>query len=339
MQWTEEECTEATLQQKYKSIEDIKLLVAEEFLAVNELILNHLNSEIPLIQNINEHIITSGGKRLRPLVVLLAAKTFDYQGYDHISLAAVIEFIHTATLLHDDVVDNSSMRRGKKTANLIWGNAASILVGDFLYSRTFQILTSLKNIQVMDLLAQATNAIAEGEVLQLINRNDPNTSEDQYMKVIQNKTAKLFEAATEVGALLCGRSQKEQQAMARYGNHLGMAFQLVDDALDYSGNSQQLGKNLGDDLSEGKPTLPLIHAMRHSSVEKRDVIRSAIKNGGLDQLDTILSAIYETKALDYTLQKAQEHVVFAHNALAEIPNSTYHEALRALAQFAVMRNY
>lgn len=338
MLWTEQG-SEASFLPKYISIEDIKALVADEFNAVNNLILKHLDSEISLIQNINEHIITSGGKRLRPLVVLLAAKTFAYQGTDHIALAAVIEFIHTATLLHDDVVDNSSMRRGKKTANLIWGNAASILVGDFLYSRTFQILTGLKNLPVMDLLAQTTNAIAEGEVLQLINRNDPDTNEDQYMKVIHNKTARLFQAATEVGALLCKRDPREQAAIADYGNHLGMAFQLVDDALDYSGNSAELGKNLGDDLAEGKPTLPLIHAIRHTTPQKAEVIRSAIRQGGLEHLDVILSAIHETNALDYTLQKAKEHVVMAQQALRMIPNSTYRDALIALAQFAVTRNY
>lgn len=338
MQGTDQDI-EVTSYSHYTSVEDIKNLVSEEFLAVNELIINHLYSEISLIQNINEHIITSGGKRLRPLVVLLAAKTFDYQGSDHIALAAVIEFIHTATLLHDDVVDNSSMRRGRRTANTIWGNAASILVGDFLYSRTFQILTRLKNIHVMDLLAKTTNAIAEGEVLQLLNRNNPNTTEEQYMKVIQNKTAKLFEAATEVGALLCDRSAKEQQAMACYGHHLGMAFQLVDDALDYSGKSQELGKNLGDDLAEGKPTLPLIHAMRYTSAEKADIIRTAIKEGGLDKLGIILSALHETKALDYTLKKAKDQVMLAHAALNGISDSPFRTALQALAHFAVFRNY
>jgi octaprenyl-diphosphate synthase len=321
------------------SIDEIKTLVNNEFQAVDLLILSHLHSEVPLIQQISEHIVKSGGKRLRPLVVLLVAKAFGYHGEDHISLAAVIEFIHTATLLHDDVVDNSSLRRGQKTANTIWGNAASVLVGDFLYSRTFQILTQLKNVNVMELLAATTNAIAEGEVLQLVNRNNPDTSESHYMKIIRNKTAKLFEAAAEIAAVLCHRSFLEQKTMANYGLHLGTAFQLIDDVLDYSGDADELGKNMGDDLAEGKPTLPLIHAMQHASQEKSQIIRQAIQNGGLDNLDVIMNTIREHRSLEYTFNMAKEQSSMAQAVLAHVPDSPYRDALNALADFAVIRSF
>lgn len=322
---------------KESAIYDVKALVQSEFAAVDSLILEHLYSNISLIEEICNHIIKSGGKRLRPLVVLLVAKAFDYEGKDHIALAAVVEFIHTATLLHDDVVDNSSLRRGQKTANTVWGNASSILVGDFLYSRTFQILTHLQNMQIMDVLAKTTNAIAEGEVLQLVRRNDPTTDEAHYMKVICNKTAKLFEAAAEIGAMICHRPTVERQAMANYGLHLGLAFQLIDDALDYMGSPEELGKNMGDDLAEGKSTLPLIHAMQYSSPAKSKIIKDAICNGGLNQLEVILEAIKEAKSLEYTFNKAKEEIHLAQTALSFIPDSTYRHALATLAHFALHR--
>lgn len=326
-------------QQEITSIDGIKQLVAEEFKAVDELIKDHLYSQVPLIEEISRHIIQSGGKRLRPLIVLLISKAFSYQGNDHIALAAVVEFIHTATLLHDDVVDNSSLRRGQQTANTIWGNASSVLVGDFLYSRTFEILTTLKNLSVMDLLAKTTNAIAEGEVLQLIKRNDPEADEAHYMQVINNKTARLFQAAAEVATLIAKRPDSDFEAMSKYGLHLGLAFQLVDDALDFMGNSDQLGKNIGDDLAEGKPTLPLIHALRNSASQNKEAIKQAIIHGEVQDLDTILCAIKEADSLNYTLLKAKEQTTLALNCLNALPPSVYREALKVLAQFALQRNH
>lgn len=324
---------------KYQTIEQIKHLVADEFEAVDQLISSHLYSNIPLIEEISHYILKNGGKRLRPLIVLLVAKAFNYKGKDHIALAAVMEFIHTATLLHDDVVDSSSMRRGQHTANIVWGNSASILVGDFLYSRTFQILTYLKNLEVMDSLAKTTNAIAEGEVLQLAKRNDPNTNEEHYMTVICNKTARLFQAAAEVTSMLCGCDLNMQQQMAAYGQHLGMAFQLVDDALDYMGASDELGKNIGDDLAEGKPTLPLIHAMANCSAEKAAIIKESIRTGGLTNLQAILEAIHETKSLDYTFLKAEEHVNLALQSIDTLDHSHYRQGLSAIALFTLKRRF
>ncbi len=323
--------------QASNTIEQIKLLVAEEFQAVDSLILSHLYSNIPLIEEISHYILDAGGKRLRPLIVLLAAKALGYSGQDHIALAAVVEFIHTATLLHDDVVDNSSMRRGQQTANTLWGNASSILVGDFLYSRTFQILTHLKNFEIMDVLAKTTNAIAEGEVLQLVKRNDPNTDEQHYMSVICNKTARLFQAAAEVAAMICNRPQSEQTCLANYGLHLGMAFQLVDDALDYVGTSEELGKNIGDDLAEGKPTLPLIHAMANASASKAAIIKESIRTGGLTNLQTIMEAIEEADSLTYTLKKAEQEITHAIENLAFLGHSQYRQGLEEVGIFALKR--
>jgi octaprenyl-diphosphate synthase len=324
---------------QFESIKDIKHLVADEFQAVDKLIADHLDSNVPLIRQISEHILKSGGKRLRPLIVLLIAKAFQDLRQEHIALAAVVEFIHTATLLHDDVVDNSSLRRGQQTANIIWGNAASILVGDFLYSRTFQILTTLKNLTAMDVLAKATNAIAEGEVLQLIKRHDATTNEAHYMEVITNKTARLFEAAAEVATLLCDRTPEEQARLAHYGQHLGIAFQLIDDALDFMGSSSELGKNIGDDLAEGKATLPLIHAMTHASKEKADIIKESIQSGGLTHLESILEAIQEASSLDYVFRKANQEIHFALDALSFLPDSTYRQGLEGIACFTTTRKY
>lgn len=332
-----EQSTEIT--HKNTSIDDVKGLVSDEFTAVDALIQAHLYTEVPLIEQISQHIIKSGGKRLRPLIVLLVANAFDYQGRDHIALAAVVEFIHTATLLHDDVVDNSTLRRGQQTANTIWGNATSVLVGDFLYSRTFEILTKLKNTSVMDLLAKTTNAIAEGEVLQLIKRHDPEVDEVHYMQVIQNKTARLFQSAAEVAAAICNRSSQEIAAMANYGLHLGLAFQIIDDVLDYMGEAELLGKNIGDDLAEGKPTLPLIHALNHSSPENSKIIRETIVQGNLSNLDVILNAIKETNSLNYSIEKARQQSMLAKEALTILPSSQYKEALQALVDFSLFRQH
>ncbi|MDP2560857.1 octaprenyl diphosphate synthase [Psychrobium sp. 1_MG-2023] len=307
--------------------------------SVNQLIQQQLSSDVALINQLGFYIINSGGKRMRPLLTVLAARALGYEGKDHISIAAIIEFIHTSTLLHDDVVDESTMRRGKETANALFGNQASVLVGDFLYSRSFQMMTDINNLTVMKVLADATNIIAEGEVLQLINVNDPDTTEESYMRVIYCKTAKLFEAATHLAAVINGNDQNTIEAMKLYGMHLGTAFQLVDDHLDYTADAEKLGKNIGDDLAEGKPTLPLIYAMAHGSTEQAEMIRDAIVNGnGLAQLKPILAALDETGALDYTLAQAQVEADKAISALAAIPDSPSKQALVSLAHIAANRN-
>ena len=320
-------------------IEDIRELVHPDAQAVDRLILERLRSDVALINELGRYIINSGGKRLRPLLVLLAARACGYQGRHHIELAAVIEFIHTATLLHDDVVDASDLRRGNQTANAIWGNETAVLVGDFLYSRSFEMMVGIGNMRVMDILSHTTNIIAEGEVLQLLNCHDPDTTEDRYRDVIRYKTAKLFEASAQLGAVLGQQPAHIEQAMARYGMHLGTAFQLIDDALDYGASGDDIGKNIGDDLAEGKPTLPLIHAMRNGTPEQVAVIRAAIENGGLEQIDTVLQAIESTHAIAYTAQSAQDEADLAIEALAELPAGPYKEALYGLAEFSVNRSY
>jgi octaprenyl-diphosphate synthase len=287
---------------------------------------------VALIRQVSEYIINSGGKRLRPALVVLSAGSFGYTGQHHYNLAAVVEFIHTATLLHDDVVDESEMRRNKETANALFGNAASVLVGDFLYSRAFQMMVEV-------VLADATNTIAEGEVLQLLNCRDPNVSEESYLRVIRFKTAKLFEAASRLGAILGDAPHAHETAMAVYGMHLGTAFQLIDDVLDYSGDNQDTGKNLGDDLAEGKPTLPLIHAMRTGNAEQVNLIRKAIKNGGIDDLKPVLEIIHNIGALDYARTCALNEIEIAVSAIAPLPESEYKKCLIQLADFSVTRNY
>lgn len=316
-------------------------LVKDDFQAVNQLIKNQLHSHVELINELSRHIIHSGGKRLRPLLVLLSAKAFNYSGEQHIATAAIIEFIHTATLLHDDVVDNSILRRGKKTANAIWGNEASVLVGDFLYSRAFQMMVTLKekNITIMRILADTTNTISEGEVLQLLNCNNPDVTEENYMQVIYNKTAKLFEAAAQIGAILGSRSESEIHAARDYGKYLGIAFQLIDDALDYCANSEQIGKNIGDDLAEGKPTLPLIHVLSHGNNHEKELVRNAIKNGDASSLKEILVAIESTEAISYTYRLAELYAAKAISALGLFPASIYQDALKQLAEFSATRNF
>lgn len=307
--------------------------------AVDALIQRRLHSAVVLINQLGHYIINSGGKRLRPVIVLLSARAFDYRGSEHINIAAIIEFIHTATLLHDDVVDASDLRRGQKTANNIWGSEASVLVGDFLYSRAFEMMVDVNSMRVMEILARTTNTIAEGEVMQLLNCHDPDTTEERYLEVIRNKTAKLFEAATQLGAVLCRRPTAEEEAMAAYGMHLGTAFQLTDDALDYSAFSEDLGKNIGDDLAEGKPTLPLIYAMRSGTPPQAKVIRNAIEDGGRGNLAEVIEAIESSGAIKYTAQLARREADKAVRAVKCIPVSPYQEALLKLAEFAVNRTY
>lgn len=322
----------------YMSFESIKALVENDLRQVDQVIRNRLASDVVLINQVAEYIIGSGGKRLRPLVVLVAAKACGCEGMRHAEAAAIIEFIHTATLLHDDVVDGSTLRRGQDTANEIWGNEASVLVGDYVYSRSFEMMVALGDMRIMDVMASATNQIAEGEVLQLMNTHDPATTEERYFEVIYRKTAKLFEAGTQVAALLAGAPPSLEASMAAYGKHLGIAFQLVDDVLDYSG-SDQLGKNVGDDLAEGKPTLPLIHALRHGLPEQREIIRTSIEQGSVAELPRITKAIESTGGLAYTARLARREATLAIEALAELPASAYKQALRELADFAVDRTY
>ncbi len=321
------------------NIEDINGLIADEMMGVNRCIQTRLNSEIVLINQIGFHIVNSGGKRLRPVLHLLGCKALGYTARQHIDIAAVLEFIHTATLLHDDVVDSSEMRRGQDTANALWGNEASVLVGDFLYSRAFQMMVEVGNMRVMEILAEATNTIAEGEVQQLLNINDPDTTEENYLQVIRSKTAKLFQSATQLSAVISLQAPQIEQAMADYGMHLGTAFQLVDDVLDYSSTSEEIGKNIGDDLAEGKPTLPLIYSMRQGSAEQAQTIRSAIEHGGREHTTEVMAAIESTGAIDYTAKAARLEADKAIAALKEIPNSEYKDALVQLAEFSVKRTY
>ncbi|GGC81992.1 octaprenyl diphosphate synthase [Undibacterium terreum] len=313
--------------------------IATDMAAVNQVIRTKLHSEVPLVNQIAEYIISAGGKRIRPVLVLLVANAYQYKGTHHHELAAIVEFIHTATLLHDDVVDESSMRRGRKTANALFGNAASVLVGDFLYSRAFQMMVSINNMQVMQILADATNVIAEGEVLQLLNMHNPDVTEERYLQVIRSKTAKLFEAAAQVGALIAGANPAQIEAAAEYGRSLGTAFQLIDDVLDYSGNAADIGKNVGDDLREGKPTLPLIYLMKNGTPEQRELVRTCIEQGDESQFNAILTAITQSGALDYTKEEAHKAASRAAAAVASLPDSPYKEALLALSNFAVDRNH
>ncbi len=311
--------------------------IADDFDAVNRFILGNLHSGVPLVEKIGNYIVESGGKRIRPILVLLAARSCSHQGNSHINLAAVIEFIHTATLLHDDVVDTSDLRRGKATANAKWGNAPSVLVGDFLYSRAFQMMIELGSMEIMKVVSDATNVIAEGEVLQLLNCKNPDVDEASYMKVIIGKTAMLFEAACQSGAIIADATPQQQQALQLYGRHIGIAFQLVDDLLDYQSSAEEMGKNVGDDLAEGKPTLPLIHAMKQGNDEQRQLIRQAIRKGGLDDLELIRQAVIDTGAIDYCFEQAQQQVAQALEQLQQLPPSEFRDVLQLLAQMAIER--
>jgi len=321
------------------SIEHIRNLIDLDMDATDKLIRTKLHSDVVLVRQVGEYIINSGGKRLRPALVILSAGAFGYTGKYHHNLAAIVEFIHTATLLHDDVVDSSELRRSKATANTLFGNAASVLVGDFLYSRAFQMMVEVENMRIMQVLADATNTIAEGEVLQLLNCRNPDVNEENYLQVIRYKTAKLFEAATRLGAILSKVTSVQEESMAAYGMHLGTAFQLTDDMLDYSGDYHDTGKNLGDDLAEGKPTLPLIYAMKTGSKEQAAIVRNAIEQGGEGNLQAILQVIQETDALGYARKQAEAESCMASASISSLPNSNYKECLLQLATFAVARNY
>jgi len=317
----------------------IKRLVEAEMTEVNQLIIRELSSDVVLINQIGHYIVSSGGKRLRPVLLLLVAKALGYSEEEHITLAAVIEFIHTATLLHDDVVDESSMRRGQDTVNELWGNSASVLVGDYLYSRSFELMVSVNKMRIMEILSRTTTAIAEGEVLQLLNCNNPATNEQKYLQVISRKTAILFSAAAQLAAVLVGAPEALEICLKEYGLRLGIAFQLVDDALDYKADPEDLGKNLGDDLAEGKPTLPLIYAIEHGTEQQAELLRHTIKEGDRNRFKEVYEIIESTQAIEYTISRAKEEANKAIEALASIENSEYKEALIRLAQFSVERSY
>ncbi len=321
------------------TLEAIRGFVAADMRAVDAVIRARLDSDVVLIRQVAEYIVGGGGKRLRPILLLLSAGAFDYRGRHHHELAAVVEFIHTATLLHDDVVDESGLRRGRATANALFGNAAAVLVGDFVYSRAFQMTVGVDSMRVLQVLADATNVIAEGEVMQLMNCHNPDIDENDYLEVIRCKTAKLFEAATRLGAILGGAPRAQEEAMAGYGMRLGTAFQLIDDVLDYSGEQAVIGKNVGDDIAEGKPTLPLIHAMQRGTPEQAQQVRNAIERGGRDELDAAIEAIRATGALDYAREQARAESRAACAALEHLPRSAYRDYLLQLADFAVTRSY
>ncbi|MDV5172429.1 octaprenyl diphosphate synthase [Photobacterium rosenbergii] len=317
----------------------IQALTANDMAQVDAKILAQLNSDVALINQLGFYIVSGGGKRIRPMLAVLAARALGYQGEQHTTAAAFVEFIHTATLLHDDVVDESDMRRGKATANAMFGNAASVLVGDYIYTRSFQMMTSLRSLRILDVMSEATNVIAEGEVQQLMNCNDPDTTEESYMQVIYSKTARLFEAATQISAILVEAPEDTERALQDYGRYLGTAFQLIDDVLDYNADGDEMGKNVGDDLAEGKPTLPLLHAMQHGNAEQAAMIREAIEKGnGLDKLGPILECMKQVGSLEYTQQRAEEEAEKAIASLAQIADSEFKDALVALAHLAVHRN-
>lgn len=321
------------------SLDAIRDFLVADMAAVDEVIRQRLHSEVILVRQVAEYIVGSGGKRLRPALLLLTAGACGYRGTHHHELAAVIEFIHTATLLHDDVVDESALRRGRSTANSLFGNAAAVLVGDFLYSRAFQMMVSVSDMRVLQVLADATNVIAEGEVLQLMNCRNADVDEVGYLQVIRYKTAKLFEAATRIGAILGRVDAPVEEALAAYGVHLGTAFQLIDDVLDYSGDHSVIGKNVGDDLAEGKMTLPLIYVMKHGSTEQAAVIRRAVEDGGLDDMPQVLQAIQQSGALDYAREQARQEASAACRNLEVVPTSIHRDRLQMLAEFAVDRDY
>lgn len=313
-------------------------VVEEDFSSVNQLILDQLHSDVDLVETISQYLVDSGGKRIRPLLVLLAAKCCNYQGKDHILLATIIEFLHTATLLHDDVVDMSELRRGRSTANAVFGNAPSVLVGDFLYSRAFQMLVQLADLPIMAIMANCTNQIAEGEVQQLTNARNPDLNEQEYRDVIQAKTAILFEAAAETAGILSGVSKEQQQALQNYGAHLGMTFQLVDDLLDYDGAAEEMGKNVGDDLAEGKMTLPLIHTLENSSADNAQLIREAVLENKPEHAEKIISLVKNSDSLAYTRQKAELEASLAIQQLTALPDNNYRNALEDLAKQALNRS-
>jgi octaprenyl-diphosphate synthase len=321
------------------NLDQLYSLIGPDMKAVDAVIRQRLHSEVVLVRQVAEYIIQSGGKRLRPALVLLAAGALDYRGHHHHDLAAVVEFIHTATLLHDDVVDESALRRGRETANAMFGNAASVLVGDFLYSRAFQMMVEVDDMRVMRVLSDATNVIAEGEVLQLMNCHDADVDEARYLQVIRYKTAKLFEAAAQLGAILGGASPGAEAGLAAYGMHLGTAFQIIDDVLDYSGQEAETGKHLGDDLAEGKPTLPLIYVMQNGMPDEAALVRNAIEQGGRDDFSEVLAAVRRSGALDHARRVASAESQRAVEAIVDLPASQYKDSLLQLSAFAVSRSF
>jgi len=330
---------ESAMTDSSSPLERIVSLSAPDMAQVDSCIHDSLQSEVVLINQIANYIVSSGGKRLRPMLHTLCAHACDYQGQDHIPLAAIIEFIHTATLLHDDVVDESDLRRGQQSAHAVWGNAASVLVGDFLYSRSFQMMVGLDSMRIMEVLADTTNTIAEGEVQQLLNMGDPEVSQQRYMQVIENKTAKLFEAACRLAAIISGQSAEIEEALAIFGNRLGAAFQIADDVLDYAGEADTMGKNTGDDLAEGKPTLPLIFARERCNKKQRELLDTAIRNGGMDDLSPILAVIEETDSLDAAMSIAREQAFEARQAIGVLPDSPWRAALEQLANYSINRDH
>lgn len=321
------------------NLEQITKLTAQDMAEVNTAIREQLNSEVALINQLGHYIISGGGKRIRPMIAVLAARALHYQGKQHVTVAALIEFIHTATLLHDDVVDESDMRRGKATANAAFGNAASVLVGDFIYTRAFQMMTALESLQVLKLMSEAVNIIAEGEVLQLMNCNDPDITIDSYMRIIYSKTARLFEAASQSSVILAGADARQEAALRDYGRYLGTAFQLIDDLLDYGADGKTLGKNIGDDLNEGKSTLPLLHAMRNGTPEQASLIRKAIEQGnGRHLLEAVLETMRQCDSLEYTRRCAEEEANKAIACLDCLSPSPYRDALEGLAHMTVHRD-
>lgn len=313
--------------------------VEDDFAAVNQLIIDSLSSHVPLVEEISQYLIDAGGKRLRPLLVLLASKSASYEGDQHIKLAAIIEFLHTAMLLHDDVVDASELRRGRKTVNATWGNPASVLVGDFLHSRAFEMMVEIGDFRVMEILSHATNTIAEGEVQQLTNIRNPDITEASYMEVISRKTAMLFEAASHSAAVLAGANQAQERALQQYGLHIGLAFQLVDDVLDYQGATEDLGKNVGDDLAEGKMTLPLIIARARGNSNQAKFVERAILDGGVENLDDMVAVVTDTGGLKYTEDLARQQTEAALNVISDLPESLYKEAMQSLARFSIDRSF
>ena len=328
-----------TLAPRRVDIESVRHLGEADLQAIAAVIEEWLSTDVALVNEVSRHIVNSGGKRLRPLLVALSARGLGYHGPRIAALGAIIELVHTATLLHDDVVDDSALRRGRATANTLYGNDTSVLVGDFLYSRAFQHMVAIGDMQIMAIMADTTNVIAEGEVLQLLNVRNPDTTEERYLEVIRSKTAKLFEAAAQTAALLAGATEARRLAMASYGLHLGTAYQLIDDVLDYQGSPAEIGKNLGDDLDEGKPTLPLIWAMRTGTERQARVIREAIRNGTRNDIQTVIDAVEATGAITYTAQAAQVEAEQAMESLDVIPPSEYRDALIGLAEFSVARSY
>ena len=320
-------------------LQEVHDLCAADMERVNEVIRSSLHSDVVLINQVANYIVSGGGKRLRPMLLILSARACGYQGNDHIPMAAIIEFIHTATLLHDDVVDESDIRRGKDTAHAVWGNAASVLVGDFLYSRSFQMMVGIDSMRIMQIMADVTNTIAEGEVLQLLNLGDPEITEDDYFTVIENKTAKLFEAACQLGAVLAGSERGIEDGLTHFGNKLGLAFQIADDVLDYAGDGDAMGKNTGDDLAEGKPTLPLIHARSATDAHGKAVIDNAVRNGGGESLAEVLAIIQSTGAMESAMESARSHARTALHGISDLPESPWLAALQELARYSCHRNH